>query len=268
MKLTNQIKSIAIGSFDGIHLGHQALLDQVDAIVIIERNTGYLTPGYQRSKFTNKRCCFYHFDKVKGLTPEEFVEKLMEDFPVLEKVVVGYDFRFGKGKSGNAELLSKMCHREVVVVEEVLFDGISVHSRVIKQYLREGNVKVANQLLGRRYQVEGEVIKGQGLGKKSLFPTLNLAVDHYQLPLEGVYVTRSQVGGTWYDSVSFLGHRMTTDDSYAVETHILDEEIEEMGGVVTISFVSFLRENQKFDTLEALKVQIGEDIASAKEILR
>ena len=76
MQLTNDIRSIAIGSFDGIHIAHKTLLDKVDAVVIIERNGGYLTPGYKRSLFTSKVCCFYHFDTIKSLTPEAFVEKL------------------------------------------------------------------------------------------------------------------------------------------------------------------------------------------------
>jgi len=77
----NQIKSIAIGSFDGIHTGHRTLIDKADALVIIERNGGYLTPGYKRSLFTSKICCFYHFDKIKSLTPEEFIHRLEADFP-------------------------------------------------------------------------------------------------------------------------------------------------------------------------------------------
>jgi len=119
LQLINEIKSIAIGSFDGIHLGHQALIDKVDALVIIERNGGYLTPGYKRSLFTSKVCCFYHFDKIKSLTAEAFVHKLEVDFPALEMIVVGYDFHFGKGKTGNAEILQALCDREVLVVDEV-----------------------------------------------------------------------------------------------------------------------------------------------------
>ena len=102
MQIRNDIKSIAIGSFDGIHMAHQTLIDKADALVIIERNGGYLTPGYKRSQFTDKICCFYHFDVIKSLSPEAFVHKLTVDFPLLETIVVGYDFHFGKNKAGNA----------------------------------------------------------------------------------------------------------------------------------------------------------------------
>ncbi len=265
--LQNNIKSIAIGSFDGLHIAHKTLIDEVDAIVIIERNGGYLTPGYKRSFYTDKLCCFYHFDKVRSLSPEAFVNKLKDDFPSLEKIVVGYDFHFGKGKAGNAEMLQALCDREVLVVNEVSCDGIPVHSRTIKAYLRDGKVEMANKLLGRKYTIDGEVISGQGLGKKELVPTLNLHVEHYQLPLEGVYATRTKIGEEWLSSVSFLGHRVTTDGSYAVETHVIDKDIGEVSGKVVIEFVAFMRGNQKFDGLDMLKKQIQDDIDIARKIV-
>ncbi len=267
MKYNNDIKSIAIGSFDGIHIAHRALIDKADALVIIERNGGYLTSGYKRSKYTSKICCFYHFNVIKGLTPEAFVQKLKTDFPKLEKIVVGYDFVFGKERVGNTKVLQELFDGEVEVVEEVSIDGVSVHSRTIKQYLKEGNIAMVNKLLGRTYSIDGEVVSGQGLGKTELVPTLNLNVKEYQLPLEGVYATRTKVRGKWLDSVSFLGHRVTTDDSFAVETHVLEQDIGEVHGSVEMEFVDFIRSNQKFETLDALKKQILEDIAKAKEML-
>jgi len=264
LKLNNTIKSIAIGSFDGIHIAHQILIYQADAIVIIERNSGYLTPGYKRSLHTDKICCFYHFDKVKSLTPEAFVHKLKKDFPHLEKIVVGYDFAFGKEKAGNADHLDELFDGEVYIVKEVCVEGIPVHSRTIKNYLKEGNIAWANKLLGREYAINGEVIKGQGLGKKELVPTLNLYVDHYQLPLEGVYATRTKIEDKWLNSISFLGHRVTTDGSFAIETHIIDEDVWNVQGNIGVKFIAFLRPNQKFSDLEGLKKQIQKDILQAK----
>lgn len=265
--LQNNIKSIAIGSFDGIHVAHQTLIDKADALVIIERNGGYLTPGYKRSHFTDKICCFYHFDVLKSLSPEAFIAKLQEDFPLLETIVVGYDFHFGKNKAGNAERLEVLFSGEVVIVEKVSLGGIPVHSRTIKEYLREGNIAMANKLLGRIHYIEGEVVQGQGLGKKELFPTINLNVKEYQLPLEGVYATRTRIAGEWLNSISFLGYRVTTDDSFAVETHVLDKELGEVQGEIALEFVDFIRVNQKFDSLNALKQQIQEDIRVAKKRL-
>ena len=268
VKYNNNIKSIAIGSFDGIHIAHQTLIDKVDALVIIERDGGYLTPGHKRSFFTDKVCCFYHFDVIKALTPEAFVSKLQEDFPTLETIVVGYDFHFGKDKAGNALMLAELCDKEIIIVDEVSHDGIAIHSRTIKEYLKLGDIKMANALLGRTYHIEGEVVQGQGLGKKELVPTLNLAVKGYQLPLEGVYATRTKIGDEWYPSVSFLGHRVSTDGSFAVETHILDGDIGMIKGNLALAFIDFIRPNQKFESLEALKTQINTDIDSTRELLR
>ncbi|MEA1879053.1 MAG: bifunctional riboflavin kinase/FAD synthetase [Campylobacterota bacterium] len=267
MEFKNTIKSIAIGSFDGIHIAHKTLIDKADALIIIERNGGYLTPGFKRSYFTDKICCFYHFDVIKGLTPEAFVSKLKTDFPALETIVVGYDFGFGKNKAGNTETLEALFDGRVEVVQEVCVEGISVHSRTIKAYIREGNIAMANTLLGREYSIEGYVVSGQGLGKKELVPTLNLNVQAYEFPSEGVYATRTKVNGKWLDSVSFLGHRVTTDGSYAIESHILDVDIGVVFGDVQLSFLDFIRENKKFESLDALKVQINDDIAKAKELL-
>ena len=267
MAYTNTIKSIAIGSFDGMHIAHQKLATKVDALVIIERDGGYLTPGHKRANFTQNVCCFYHFDVIKGLTPQAFVQRLKTDFPQLATIVVGYDFAFGKDKSGSGKTLQRLFDGKVEIVQEVSVEGVAVHSRTIKAYLREGNIAMANKLLGRTYSIDGMIVSGQGLGKKELVPTLNLNVKEYQLPLEGVYVTRTKIKGAWLDSVSFLGHRVTTDDSFAVETHILTGDIGEVEGKVEMMFIDFLRANKKFESLEALKEQIKRDIISAKERL-
>ncbi len=264
---SNTIKSIAIGSFDGIHIAHQKLIEKVDALVIIERNSGYLSTGYKRANFTQKICYFYYLDAIKSLTPKEFIDKLKTDFPKLEHIVVGYDFAFGKDKRGRADTLSKLFDGKVEVVDEVCSEGVSVHSRTIRSYLKDGNIAMVNRLLGRSYAIDGKVISGQGLGKKELVPTLNLHVEDYQLPLEGVYTTRTYIDGKWLKSVSFLGHRVTTDGSFALESYVLDRELGAVKGRVSLKFESFLRANQKFESLEALKKQIVLDIKMAKEVL-
>lgn len=264
----NSIKSIAIGSFDGIHLGHRALLDQVEAVVIVERNGGYLTPGYRRSFFIEQPCFFYHFEYIKSLSAKAFVAKLKEDFPKLTTIVVGYDFEFGYKKEGNTQLLKELFHGEVVVVSEVKSANISVHSRTIKCYLDEGKIELVNQLLNRNYTIAGKVVSGQGLGKKKLVATLNMNVYDYKLPKNGVYATRTKIAEKWLDSVSFLGLRVTTDGSFAIETHIIGQDIGVVSGMVEIEFVEFIRENRKFDGLEALKEQIIRDIELSNTLLK
>jgi len=264
VKLSNRIRSVTIGSFDGLHLAHQELIALAEAVVVIERNSGYLTPGFKRSCFTEKPCFFYLFDKIKSLKPKEFVERLQEDFPTLEKIVVGYDFHFGSKKEGNAQTLKALFGGEVVIVDEVSIGGVPVHSKTIKSLLAEGNIEMANTLLGREYLIEGSVIRGQGLGKKELVPTLNLKVDHYKLPPEGVYASSTEIGGELFPSVTFLGHRITTDGSFAVESHILERDIGERNGKAAIAFKAFIRGNKKFKSLDMLKAQIEADIKVAE----
>ena len=263
----NNIKSIAIGSFDGIHLGHKALIEQVEGVVIIERNGGYLTAGYKRSLYVQQPCFYYYFEQIKFLKAKEFVLKLKEDFPQLKKIVVGYDFGFGYQKEGTTELLKELFEGEVLVVDEVKHKTISVHSRTIKKEIAKGDIALVNQLLGRTYAIDGKVVIGQGLGKKKLVATLNLNVYDYDLPKEGVYATRTNIGGEWLDSVSFIGFRVTTDGSFAIETHILNKDIGVVKGRVWLEFKAFIRENRKFEGLEALREQIELDILEAQKIL-
>ena len=264
---THTIKSIAVGSFDGLHVAHRALIDQAEAIAVIERGKGYLTPGFKRSWYTDKPLYFYCFEKIQGWSASEFVAHLQQDFPQLEKIVVGYDFGFGQGREGDAEHLRALFDGEVVIVDEVQVKGVSVHSRVIRESLRMGNIAVANHLLGRAYRIDGEVVVGQGLGARELVPTLNLTVQDYQLPAEGVYATRTLIADVWLPSVSFLGHRVSTDGTFAVETHVMGREIGKIVGRVKIEFVARLRDNQRFEGLDALRDQIVQDSVHAQEVL-
>jgi len=263
MQLTNSIKSIAIGSFDGIHKGHRVLINQVEAVVIIERNCGSITAGYRRSLYLEQFCFFYHFEKVKELTAKEFVMRLQKDFPKLEKIVVGYDFAFGYKKEGDTKLLKELFSGELIVVDEVKERDISIHTRTIKEYLAKGELEITKELLGRHFKIAGKVIAGQGLGKKELVPTLNLKVYDYCLPKSGVYVSKTNIHGTWLNSVTFLGHRVTTDGSFAIESYILDRDIGTITGFIEIEFIEFIRENQKFNGLAFLKEQIQKDIGIA-----
>jgi len=261
-----QIQSIAIGSFDGVHLAHQRLISLSDGVVIIERGCGVLTRGYRRSLYIDKPLFIYHFEKISLLSPQAFVEMLQNDFPSLERIIVGYDFEFGYQKSGNVEVLQELFDGEVVMVGEIMVDNISVHSRIIKEFLQEGNLIMANRLLGRNYETIGNVIKGQGIGTKQLVSTINMTTQHYLLPKNGVYASRIYVNGAWYNSISFIGHRTSTDNAFAIETHIIDRAIELHSPHVTLQWLAFIRENQTFDDLALLKAQILQDIQDAKKI--
>jgi riboflavin kinase/FMN adenylyltransferase len=262
---SKKIKTLAIGNFDGIHLGHRQLLNKLganSAVLVIEHNKACLTPGVKRTEYIDVPVFFYHLQKVKSLQADQFVQLLQKDFVALKKVIVGYDFVFGNQRKGDAALLKK--YFDVEVVQKFCIESVAVHSRTIKSLLQSDYAK-ATQFLGRPYEIEGYHVKGQGMGAKKLVPTINLS-SHYCLPKEGVYATQSFVQGRWYKSVSFIGHRLTTDGELAVETHLLDANVKLVTANVKIRFIRFIRENKKFESLEMLKKQIIADIETAKGI--
>ncbi len=266
----NRVDTVAIGRFDGIHRGHMKLikrLGQNGALVVIDKHDANITPDRDREEYSKYPCKYYSFEKIKPLKADAFLELLNKDFPNLKKIVVGYDFVFGVGCSHRAKDLKDMFSGEVEIVKEHLYDGISVHSSIIRQKIRQGDIYNANRLLGREYAINGEVIKGQGVGKKRLYPTLNLKIQKYILPKNGVYATRTCIKDRVFDSVSFVGIRHSTDGDFAIETHILDENFSEDISNIKLVFVEFLRENKKFDDLDDLKKQIFSDIQKAKERL-
>jgi riboflavin kinase/FMN adenylyltransferase len=263
----NTIKAIAIGGFDGMHMAHQKLFEHLGengAIVSIEAGFANLTPKTYRQEYSPYPIYYYILDNIKNLSGEEFIYLLLEEFPNLEKIVVGFDFCFGKNRKNCIPELKKLFKKEVIVVDEVKIDGIAIHSRVIREYIKSGDIKTANKLLGKEYKIFGRQIKGQGLGSKSFVPTINLFVEDFLLPNEGVYITKTIINEIEYNSVTFLGHRVTTDGSYAVETHILDNVIKNMHSSVQIKFLDKIRENKKFNSFEDLKKQIDLDLSSAK----
>ena len=263
----SKIDSIAIGGFDGVHLAHQQLISKLSkngALLIVNRGGIGLTPGAERCLYHDKQCMILEFAKIKDIEAEEFVAFLQNEFINLQKIVIGYDFLFGKNRKGDLKLLKTLFSGEIEVVNEFFYEGISVHSGKIKEFLSLGDVKQANALLGRAYAVKGNVISGQGLGKKALYPTLNLSCGSFFLPKEGVYATKVKANGRTYPSVTFIGKRLSTDAAFSIETHILDVDFEEEVTRVELFFSGYLRENKKFDDLRDLKAQITRDIEAAK----
>lgn len=266
----NEVDTIAIGGFDGIHRGHLQLINRLGkhgALAVVEKEGANLTPGLKRCQYSKYPCMFYHFLKIKDLSAKEFIALLQKDFPQLKRIVVGYDFMFGKNRSHQAKDIQGLFKGEVEIVSEYSYDNISVHSKFIREQLQNGNIFTANRLLGREYSLIGDIIKGQGIGSKSLYPTLNLRTHNYLLPANGVYATRTTIKESVYDSVSFIGIRESVDQNFSVETHIIGKDNLEPIKWVELFFVEQLRQNQKFASLKQLKDQISKDIKRAKGIL-
>lgn len=282
-----QITSLAIGKFDGIHLGHRKLLELLGdrgAVLIIDKvieqnlishnpsvqNQGFLTSLQDRlNRLPN--AYFVELASVAHMSGEEFVATLLESLPSLETIIVGYDFRFGRDRIYGADDLGHLCEIrqssqgraiQAIIVPKVCYGEVPLHASVIKDFVRHGDIAVANAMLGWCYSVSGEVVRGQGIASKELFPTINIRAQGYVLPASGVYATR--VNGKM--AVSFFGHRVSTDGEYAIESHIIDSEITQVPERLTIQMYKKIRENRRFDSLQELKTQIECDIKQVREI--
>ncbi len=275
-KTAKKVTSIALGKFDGMHIAHQEIfkaLDEGGAILCIESNKGELLPKPYREFYAPYPMYHLALEIVKEKSDVEFVKFLMEILPNLKRIVVGYDFRFGKDRNYYIFDLKKCFKGEVVVVDEVFCKKLSVHSELIKELLINGNLKQANKFLGREFEIRGKIIKGQGIGRKNLYATINLENDGFLLPQEGVYAGFVQLGKQShitpkYPAVIFIGNRVSTDKKFAIEGHLLGLEVEVEEREAGFYFHKKIRENDYFETLEALKAQIKQDICEAYEILK
>ena len=266
-KSKKDITSIAIGGFDGMHIAHQSLftnLSKNGAVVVIESGYANMTPENTREEYSKFPIFYYELNSIKHLEGKEFIDQLKIEFPNLKKIVVGFDFCFGKNRTYCVDKLKSIFDGDVVVINEISVNDIPVHSRVIREYIKTGDFKTVNTLLGRKYKITGLQIRGQGLGKKEFVPTINLNVTKYILPKEGVYITKTIVDGKSHPSITFIGHRTTTDGSFAIETHIINNDIQVHEKDVSIKFYEKTRDNKKFDSFEKLKEQILNDINDCK----
>lgn len=269
----DKVKSLAIGSFDGIHLGHKKLIDYLDdqgILLIIDKFKGKkLCTNQDKFFLTKKEIVELDFKDIKTLDGKEFLQFLKKEFRNLKLIIVGYDFSFGKNRAYKANDIEMLSGIKTIIVDEFSINGVGVHTSLIKEYLKQGDIKKANSFLGRNYSIKGRLIKGQGLGSKELFATLNLECKDYFLPKDGVYATFIKFKNQSYKSVSFIGIR-SSDNNFSIESHILEEFDNELKlhEILELEFVDYIRENQKFENLNKLKNQISKDIQKAKEILK
>jgi len=270
--LKKSIKSIAIGGFDGMHLAHQQLFTKLcknGAIVVIETSYANLSPKHYREQHSSYPIYYYDLDSIKHLSGEMFVNLLIEEFPSLDTIVVGYDFRFGYKASCSIYELKSLFRGDVVVVDEYKLDGVSIHSRSIREYISLGEIKKVNKFLGYNYTIVGKHIKGQGLGSKSFVPTINIYVEQFLIPKDGVYITYTILDDISYPSITFIGKRDTTDCNFAIETHILvDITSCKDHKNISIEFIEYIRENRKFTSFDALKREIDKNIEKSKKFFR
>ena len=286
-----------IGNFDGVHLGHRALIDQLAALgrerdapttlVTFEPQPLEFFAGENapprltrlREKLTAlhalplDRVALLRFDaRLCAMSPVEFVESFLVAGLGVRVVVAGGDFRFGHRGEGNFDLLLSLGERhgfEVVRRETCRVRGGRVSSSWIRDALANDELEIARELLGRPYTVSGRVAHGDRRGRTIGFPTMNIAIARRRPALRGVYAVRvAGLESRELDGVANLGTRPTVDGSGVVlEVHVFDWSGDAYGRCIDVGFVAKIRDERKFDSFEALRNQIGRDSARAREIL-
>jgi riboflavin kinase/FMN adenylyltransferase len=288
--------TLAIGNFDGIHLGHQSILraavaraQECNAIAttltfdplpqkVLRPDTAPLriTSTEQRlncfaAMGMNAAVVIPFTHELAKLSPQEFVDEILVQDLQVRAVFIGENFRFGHKQAGNARLLVELGAQrgfDVVVLPPVIYKGEIVSSTIIRREIAEGDVAHAARLLGRPFVLSGKVVSGTGTGRRFTFPTLNLAPEQELLPAKGVYVTRTRFDGDSRTrrSVTNIGVRPTFNgSSLSVETHLLEMPGEIAPARIEVHFWRRLREEKKFNGPEELRAQIARDIAAAKK---
>ena len=275
---------VILGNFDGVHKGHQVILQKA---VEWAKDKGLKTivytfseyPKNQQTKITtcsekayfldkNKidYLCLEQFEKVRNYSPEEFVEKVIVNDLNAAEVYCGFNFTFGKGKSGNVETLKKLLEvrkLKLNVQKAVLDDdGEIISSTRIRNYIKEGNFEKVSELLGHNFIILGEVIYGKQLGRVIGFPTANLKFENKIYPEFGVYGVKIHIQGDEkiYNGVMNIGRNPTVDVGVlSVETNIFDFNEDIYGKIILIEVLENIRYEKKFSSVEKLKEQIGKD---------
>lgn len=288
--------AVTFGVFDGIHLGHQAVIntllkhaahDNLASVLVgfyphplaflaPERCPPLLTPLPKRveilQQFGVDEIVMLSFDaQIASMSPEAFVERVLLEKCRAKHVVVGYACQFGKNRAGNAERLVELSNGyafDVSVVPPTEIDGAPVHSTRIREALAQGDLRQSAQLLGRPYSLIGTVVHGDGRGREIGFPTANIETQNQVYPPNGVYAIRAKLEERWLDGVLNIGMRPTFNGvNIQVEGHFFNFDEIIYGKRVEIFFVKKIRSERKFPNIEFLIQQIQRDIAAATEIL-
>jgi riboflavin kinase / FMN adenylyltransferase len=281
---------LTVGSFDGVHLGHQEIVHQVVAAGTAQSGTPavmtmrphprqYFAPHRAPNLLTTdakkvellgqlgvELVYFLPFDtSTVTMTPETFVEQILVGRCHVRRLYVGHDFRFGKGARGDFDLLkaweSKFGY-EVIEVPPLVLDGERVSSTLIRERVLEGDLAGAERFLGRKYSIVGRVIEGRRIGAELGFPTANLRPDHSAVPAHGVYVAEVIVHNTRHPAAVNIGIAPTIrHEDIMIEAHVLNFSQDIRGEEIEVVFHKRLRPEQKFASREELMAQIGEDVA-------
>ncbi|MFT4090921.1 MAG: riboflavin biosynthesis protein RibF [Asticcacaulis sp.] len=292
--------SAAIGSFDGVHQGHQRVIENAvatgrmhnapSAVIAFDphpqtyflQKAGKEVAPFRLMTLPQQFKAFealgvstvfvLRFDPVlAGLAPEDFVRTLLHEHLQLVHVACGFDFRFGHKGAGDAQLLSRLGAELGFTTSETACQtdetGHKLSSSAVREALQSGNVQLAGHILGRPQAYRGTVTRGDQIGRTIGFPTANIDMGDYLRPKQGVYITRTHLDdGRTFGSVTNFGKRPTVNGlSERFETHIFDLDHEIYDRVIEVELLHYLRPEQKFDSFDALKAQIARDAETARD---
>lgn len=295
---------LTIGNFDGVHLGHQAVLDTVvrkagemgltATVMIFEpQPLEFFAPEQAPSRLTRlgeklQALREHGIDQVlvirftptfAGLSADDFIEQILVDGLAVKHLLVGDDFHFGKKRQGNFATLQQAGERHGFSVENlhtVADDSGRFSSTRIRQHLQDGDFEQAAACLGRPYQICGRVAHGHKQGRSIGYPTINIELHRNKSPLQGVYAVRvsglaeaADAEPVWIDGVASIGNRpvVENDDHYLLEVHLFDFDADVYGRHVQVEFVDFIRPELSFESFDALRQRIDDDARQAREIL-
>jgi riboflavin kinase / FMN adenylyltransferase len=284
---------LTIGNYDGLHLGHRQIIEKVKtraaeisgtsmlmtfhphplSVLKSAKLLGLITPIAARKRLIEHAgvdvLLLLPFTEELRLTdPEAFVRDILVGKLGIKGLVVGYDFRFGKGGKGDTEMLDALSGRYGFFFEKVdpiTLDGEKIGSNRIRKLIIEGDVKKSEAFLGRPYALEGSVLRGFGRGAGIGFPTINVKTEHEIIPKNGVYITEVGIGEKKYSSVTNVGYNPTFGNvARSVETFIIDYSADLYGKEVAIYFHERIRDEMKFDSVDELKNRIEADVEAAR----
>ncbi|MGA6993661.1 MAG: bifunctional riboflavin kinase/FAD synthetase [Candidatus Deferrimicrobiaceae bacterium] len=286
--------SLTVGNFDGVHLGHRELLRRTVArgreagtiavaLTFIPHPVRFFSPGARFYEITGEEekadliaqtgidvLVIESFDDaIGGMWPDEFARRIIALRLRARWVTVGYDFTFGRNRTGSPAVLAEVGQElgfEVDVVPPLLRGGLIVSSTRIRDLLLAGRVREAEELLCRPYRMSGPVVTGAGRGKDMGFPTANVRFSQELIPLPGVYVVEAEVGGILHRSVASVGCNPTFgENSLGLEVHVMDFHRDIYGEKIAVYFRDRIRDERKFKSVRELVRQIEKDVRYARE---
>jgi len=290
--------AITVGTFDGVHLGHREILQHLlqkaavikgrSLMITFDPHPGEIVTGVEQNnlltmldekidllRYSGLDALFVvNFDKeTASISPKMFIENWLVQRIGVSCMIAGYNHAFGKGRGGDDNLLSEFGLKHdftVDIVEPVKIANLSVSSTAIRQYLKTGDIVMANKMLGRKLQVTGEVVRGNGIGRALGFPTANIELPLHKklMPKDGVYAVMVEAEYRSYKGMANIGRNPTiSGNSYGLEVHIIDFNRDIYGKEINIKFIHRIRSEEKFKTRDDLSIQLEADRQTSLKLL-